>query len=137
MPDHDVVVVGGGAAGLAAARSVAQRGKKAALVSDGPLGGDCTFTGCVPSKTLIEAAAAGVSAPEAFRRVREAVARIAATETADVLRAEGVDAIEGRGHLSRGVDSRWTARRSTPAGSCSPPARIRPDHRSRASTSPG
>jgi hypothetical protein len=35
--------------------------RRVVLVADGPIGGDCTFTGCVPSKTLIEAAAAGVA----------------------------------------------------------------------------
>ncbi len=99
---YDVVVVGGGAAGLSAARTVMRRGKRAALVSDGPLGGDCTFTGCVPSKTLIEAAAAGCTAEDAFARVHQTVARIAATENADVLRSEGVDVIEGRGRFVPG-----------------------------------
>ena len=51
--DHDLLVIGGGAAGLAAARSARWVGASVALVSDAPLGGDCTFTGCVPSKALI------------------------------------------------------------------------------------
>jgi pyruvate/2-oxoglutarate dehydrogenase complex dihydrolipoamide dehydrogenase (E3) component len=39
---------------LGAARAAVGRGATTLLVSDGPPGGDCTFTGCVPSKTLIE-----------------------------------------------------------------------------------
>ena len=34
---------------MAAARTGARLGKRVALVQDGPVGGDCTFTGCVPS----------------------------------------------------------------------------------------
>ncbi|MGH9193928.1 MAG: FAD-dependent oxidoreductase, partial [Acidimicrobiales bacterium] len=45
----DLVVIGGGAAGITAAREGARRGARTALVQDGPVGGDCTFTGCVPS----------------------------------------------------------------------------------------
>ncbi len=93
---HDLLVVGAGAGGLSAARAGARAGWATALVTDGPLGGDCTFTGCVPSKTLLAAAATGTAATEALARVRATVARIAATETADVLRGEGVDVVAGR-----------------------------------------
>lgn len=94
--DWDLIVVGGGAAGLSAARAGAANGKRTVLVSDGPLGGDCTFTGCVPSKTLIESAAQGSSFTQAMARVRDVVELIAATEDAAVLSAEGVIVREGR-----------------------------------------
>jgi pyruvate/2-oxoglutarate dehydrogenase complex dihydrolipoamide dehydrogenase (E3) component len=55
--DYDVVVIGGGAAGLAAAGAAARATVRVLLVAEGEIGGDCTFTGCVPSKTLIDAAA--------------------------------------------------------------------------------
>lgn len=97
---HDLLVIGGGAGGMAAARTAARLKKSVALVQDGEVGGDCTFTGCVPSKTLIESAAQGVGFEQAMSRVREAVARIAATETADVLRGEGIDVVEGRARLT-------------------------------------
>jgi len=71
-------------------------GAKVVLISDSPLGGDCTFTGCVPSKTLIEAADRGASFDEAMTAVSHVVDSIAATENADVLRSEGVDVIKGR-----------------------------------------
>ncbi len=96
----DVAVVGGGAGGLAAARAGARRGLRTVLVSDGALGGDCTFTGCVPSKTLIEAAAGGLPFAEASARMRAVVSQIAATEDAGVLRKEGVDLVEGSARFS-------------------------------------
>ena len=97
--NHDLIIVGGGAGGLGAARAARWAGADVLLVNDGPLGGDCTFTGCVPSKTLLAAAAQGLSFGEAMSRVADTVDRIAATETADVLREEGVKVIEGRGRL--------------------------------------
>lgn len=54
--DYDMVVVGGGAAGLTAAGVSVSLGAKTALVEAHRLGGDCTWTGCVPSKTLLKAA---------------------------------------------------------------------------------
>lgn len=54
--DYDMVVIGGGAAGLVAAGMSASLGAKTALVESHRLGGDCTWTGCVPSKTLLDAA---------------------------------------------------------------------------------
>ena len=53
----DVVVVGGGGAGMMAARAAAAEDASVLLVErEAQLGGECTFTGCVPSKTLIEVA---------------------------------------------------------------------------------
>ena len=94
--DYDLVVVGGGTGGMAAARQARHRGRSVALVQDGPVGGDCTFTGCVPSKTLIEAAAQGMSGTAAFARMRATVAQIAAGEDAAVLRREGITVVEER-----------------------------------------
>lgn len=54
--DYDMVVIGGGAAGLTAAGMSAVLGARTALISDKPLGGDCTWQGCVPSKSLLKAA---------------------------------------------------------------------------------
>ncbi len=97
MPaDYDLVVIGGGAAGLGAARAGAAAGARTLLISEGKIGGECTFTGCVPSKTLIEAAARGAAFPAAMTAVRDTVAAIAATETAEVLKREGVDVLRGR-----------------------------------------
>lgn len=55
-PDYDMVVIGGGAAGLTAAGMSAVLGARTALISETKLGGDCTWQGCVPSKSLLKAA---------------------------------------------------------------------------------
>ena len=97
MPDSwDLIVIGGGAGGLGAARAGAASGARVLLVAEGEIGGECTFTGCVPSKTLIEAAARGTAFPAAMAAVRHAVAAIAATETPDVLGADGIEVFRGR-----------------------------------------
>ena len=54
--DFDMLVIGGGAAGLTASGMSASFGAKTALVEAKRLGGDCTWYGCVPSKTLLKAA---------------------------------------------------------------------------------
>ncbi len=55
--DFDLLVVGGGSAGLTVAAGAARLGVKTLLVEREPaLGGDCLHYGCVPSKTLIKSA---------------------------------------------------------------------------------
>ena len=53
---HDVIVIGGGAAGLTAAGGCALFGLKVALIEGHKMGGECLNNGCVPSKALITAA---------------------------------------------------------------------------------
>ncbi|HLR25584.1 MAG TPA: FAD-dependent oxidoreductase [Fodinibius sp.] len=53
--DFDAIVIGGGSAGLTAAGLAANLGAKTLLVEKEQLGGDCTWTGCVPSKILLKA----------------------------------------------------------------------------------
>lgn len=93
--DPDLLVIGGGAGGLSAARAGVGRGARSVLVQNGPLGGDCTFTGCVPSKALIEAAGRGRSFADAIAAARRAVEAVAATEDDDVVRREGIDVVHG------------------------------------------
>src|SRR5882672_5506883 len=53
---YDLVIIGAGAGGLIAAGFAVQLGAKVALVEKNRIGGDCTWTGCVPSKALLKAA---------------------------------------------------------------------------------
>lgn len=92
--EHDLVVVGAGSGGYAAARTARELGADVALVDRGPLGGLCILRGCMPSKALLassdaaaqmrEAGELGVHAggvtvdfPHVMRRKRELVAGFA------------------------------------------------------------
>ena len=52
----DTIIIGAGTAGLAALREVRKRTERYLIVNDGPWGTTCARVGCMPSKTLIEAA---------------------------------------------------------------------------------
>ena len=54
--DYDLTILGGGSGGLTAARIAASLGARVLLVDKERLGGDCLYTGCVPSKSLIHVA---------------------------------------------------------------------------------
>jgi mercuric reductase len=56
--DYDLIVIGTGGGGMAAAIKAAELGYRAAIIEGGTMGGTCVNIGCVPSKTLIRAAAA-------------------------------------------------------------------------------
>lgn len=62
---HDVVVVGAGSGGYAAARTARDVGCDVALVDPGPLGGLCILRGCMPSKALLASSDAVADAREA------------------------------------------------------------------------
>ena len=47
--NFDVVVIGGGSAGYAAASKAQSRGAKDAIIDKGPLGGLCILRGCMPT----------------------------------------------------------------------------------------
>lgn len=60
----DTIIIGAGTAGLAALREVRKRTRNYLIVNEGPWGTTCARVGCMPSKTLIEAA-------NAFHRRRD------------------------------------------------------------------
>ena len=108
---YNLVVIGGGPAGLVAALGAAGLGAKVALVEKGLLGGDCLVHGCVPSKALLRSAhvaagarhghALGVEASvttdfEAIMaRMRRIRAGIAPHDSAERLRDAGIDVFFG------------------------------------------
>src|SRR5262252_5141954 len=55
----DLLVIGGGSGGLAAAQRAAEYGAKVALIESGRLGGTCVNVGCVPKKIMWNAAELG------------------------------------------------------------------------------
>jgi pyruvate/2-oxoglutarate dehydrogenase complex dihydrolipoamide dehydrogenase (E3) component len=109
---YDLVVLGGGAGGLNVATAAAKVGAKVALIEKNRLGGECTYTACVPSKALIQSARVAhtirqagafgirvappeVDFPAVMARVRQVVSTFAASDSAEVLRARGIDVIFG------------------------------------------
>ena len=52
----DIVIIGGGAAGLFAASVANALGAKTCLIEKIRLGGDCTWFGCMPSKAILKSA---------------------------------------------------------------------------------
>ena len=54
--EFDVAVIGAGSAGPKAARTAAKMGAKVAIFEEALIGGECLYTGCVPSKALIHSA---------------------------------------------------------------------------------
>jgi pyruvate/2-oxoglutarate dehydrogenase complex dihydrolipoamide dehydrogenase (E3) component len=109
---YDIIAIGGGTAGLVTAAGAAGLGARVALIERAKLGGDCLWTGCVPSKALIgsariaqafrDASSFGIGAAEpevdaarVLESVREVRARIQPHDDPARFRAMGVDVIEG------------------------------------------
>lgn len=108
---YDLVVIGGGSAGLTAADFAARIGAKV-LIATEQVGGDCTWTGCIPSKTLIRIARIAhdqlharssgigigevrVDFPRVMVEVRAAIARVYANETPEVLAKRRIEVAIG------------------------------------------
>ena len=53
---HDIIIIGGGSAGYAAARTARDVGADVAIVDQGPLGGLCILRGCMPTKAILRSA---------------------------------------------------------------------------------
>lgn len=114
---YNLVVIGGGTAGLVAAAGAAGLGAKVALVEKHHLGGDCLNTGCVPSKAILRAARAahavrdahqfGIHLPAAPRvdfgavmeRVRRLRADLSPHDSARRFADLGVDVFLGAGRF--------------------------------------
>ena len=54
--EYDLAIIGAGAGGLTAADFAVRLGARVALIEKSRIGGDCTWIGCVPSKSLLKAA---------------------------------------------------------------------------------
>ncbi|MEJ7902105.1 MAG: FAD-dependent oxidoreductase, partial [Thermomicrobiales bacterium] len=108
----DLLVIGGGTAGLVGAKTAAGFNAHVVLVERDRPGGDCLWTGCIPSKSLIAAASAaahirqssslGVHAgeikidfDEVMGHVHDAIRTIEPTDSFNSLRAAGVHVIAG------------------------------------------
>ena len=114
--DRNLVVIGGGAAGLVTAYIAAATRAKVTLVEAGRMGGECLNTGCVPSKALIrsarlaqqirQAADLGLGGGEpvvdwrrVMQRVQDVVQAIAPHDSVERYTALGVEVLHGQARL--------------------------------------
>ena len=110
--DYNLLVIGGGSAGLVSAYIAAAVKAKVALIEKHKMGGDCLNTGCVPSKALIRSAKAADTLRHANRyglesvpvkgsfknimnRVKEVIAKVEPHDSPERFRKLGVDCISG------------------------------------------
>jgi pyruvate/2-oxoglutarate dehydrogenase complex dihydrolipoamide dehydrogenase (E3) component len=117
---YDVIVLGGGTAGLVTASGCARLGRRVAMIEREQLGGDCLWTGCVPTKALVATAKLAhqmrnasqwglepvtprVSPKSVMDSMREQRRIISRHDDPEKFRKLGIDVIEGNARLvSRG-----------------------------------
>lgn len=120
MSDHpyDVVILGGGSGGYAAAIRATELGKTVALIEKDKVGGTCLHRGCIPTKALLhsaeiadnvrDAATYGINAsfegidPDAVRAYRENIVAKKFKGLQGLLKARGVNVVAGEGRLEAG-----------------------------------
>ena len=115
--EFDLIAIGGGTAGLVSASGGAYLGADVALIERGALGGDCLWTGCVPSKAMLASARAAAGVRRASRlglpalevapvfrdvidRVRAARAEVAKHDDPARIRARGIDVLFGEARFT-------------------------------------
>ncbi len=115
--DYDLVVIGAGSGGLAAANLSAAMHAKVALVEKQAMGGDCLNTGCVPSKALIRSANLIAESKrardwgfrsvdvdfnfgEVMERVQRVIGQVAPRDSRERYQAMGVDCLQGTARIA-------------------------------------
>src|SRR6188508_1036829 len=124
MTDHqfDIVVLGGGSGGYAAALRAAELGKSVALIEKEKVGGTCLHRGCIPTKALLHAAevaenarsaaSVGVRAtfeaidPVGLRAYREGIVAKKFRGLEGLVKARGITTVSGEGALEAGLPVR-------------------------------
>jgi pyruvate/2-oxoglutarate dehydrogenase complex dihydrolipoamide dehydrogenase (E3) component len=151
---YDLIIVGMGSAGMTAAEFASTLPIKVCAIERDRVGGDCLWTGCVPSKALLASAKAahtmrhadhyGLTAVEpeidrarVWERVRAIQAQLAATTDApEHFTDRGIELRTGEATFTPTGRSWSAARSSRPSTSCSARAGARRSRRSPASRRP-
>ncbi len=110
--DFDLIILGGGGGGITAAMLAHGLGKKTAIIDKKRFGGECTWSGCVPSKTLLHSAKIAalaqnldkyglsatnqihVNSSSVMNSIRRTVSEIYEDEKPEVFTKLGITAIE-------------------------------------------
>src|ERR1700726_3989091 len=100
MRAFDVVVLGGGTAGVHVATEVARGGKSVALVEAGLIGGESPYLACVPSHSLLLSASKGVAWEDAVARRDEVTGGLDDSGAEQRLRSSGVTVLRGTGRVT-------------------------------------
>ena len=100
MGDFDVVVLGGGTAGVQVATQVARGGKSVALVEAGLIGGESPYLACLPSKSLLLSAARGETWEHAISRRDEVTGNLDDSAATAHVTGAGVQVIRGTGRIT-------------------------------------
>lgn len=102
----DLIIIGAGAAGLTCAYTAKGFKKKVLLLDIGPTGGTCTWTGCIPSKALINIgkevysakkyADIKVDTKKIMNDVRDVIQNVFSHESPQVLEKDGITFKQGK-----------------------------------------
>jgi len=115
--DYNTIVIGAGSGGLVSAYIAAAVKAKVALIEQGPMGGDCLNTGCVPSKALLRSAkilgyakraeAFGFQSidvtfnfEEVMKRVHNVIKAVAPHDSRERYTQLGVDCLTGKANIT-------------------------------------
>lgn len=99
MNKYDVIVLGGGATGLTVSIGCAKGGKKVLLIDNKRLGGECTWSGCVPSKSFINLSKQldknSVNKNDIFSKVNQKIFEVSGHESIKEMNKLGIDVLIG------------------------------------------
>ncbi len=121
---YDLIVIGGGPAGISAARLAAAKGKRTLILEKEGWGGTCTHRGCIPTKALLTCSKSysdlkkfkrlGIRTGEAaidfgaVKKHQQQIVRVAALGAEKTLADAGVDIRIGEGEILSASEVRYT-----------------------------
>lgn len=112
MKNYDIAIIGGGSAGLTAAAFAVQFGARTLIIEKRRIGGDCTWYGCIPSKTLLKIASVvqemrtankygleeyspKVDLAAIMGEIQKTILEVYAEESPEKLKTDGIDVLFG------------------------------------------
>lgn len=113
MKKYDIAVIGSGSGGLSSAYTALGFGKSVVLIDKNLPGGECTWSGCVPSKALINVAKDihtikkydenyKIDSSYALDKVKKVIANVYEEESIEKLSSDGIDFVSGEAKIISG-----------------------------------